>query len=110
MVFCKKCGGLCVPKKQGDKVVYVCRCCGAVQESNSKTENIVSESIKKDKPKISVFNEDSEKKKLPTVEHVCPKCKNTKAIFWMKQTRRSDEPPTRFYKCTKCGHISREYE
>jgi len=27
----------------------------------------------------------------------------------MIQTRAADEPPTRFYRCTKCGHTWREY-
>ncbi|MEM4865380.1 MAG: hypothetical protein QXY09_02690 [Acidilobaceae archaeon] len=25
------------------------------------------------------------------------------------QTRAADEPPTRFYRCTKCGYTWREY-
>jgi DNA-directed RNA polymerase subunit M len=39
----------------------------------------------------------------------CPKCSEKKVVSWMEQTRASDEPPTRFYKCTKCGHTWREY-
>lgn len=40
---------------------------------------------------------------------VCPKCSHDEAFFWMLQTRAADEPPTRFYRCAKCGHTWREY-
>ncbi|MCD6114052.1 MAG: transcription factor S, partial [Thermoprotei archaeon] len=40
----------------------------------------------------------------------CPKCGNREAYVWMMQTRAADEPPTRFYRCTKCGYTWREYE
>ena len=115
MVFCKKCEGLCAPKKQGANTIFVCRCCEAEQTEQSKQKSdkdacLICENIKKSDKKICVFDEDAENKKLPTIKHECPKCNNTKAVFWMKQTRASDEPPTRFYKCLKCGNICREYE
>ena len=42
-------------------------------------------------------------------EIACPKCNAKKAISWVEQTRASDEPPTRFYKCASCGYTWREY-
>lgn len=39
----------------------------------------------------------------------CAKCGAKKVISWIEQTRASDEPPTRFYKCLKCGHTWRDY-
>ncbi len=39
----------------------------------------------------------------------CPNCSKKKVISWMEQTRASDEPPTRFYKCLNCNHTWREY-
>ncbi len=39
----------------------------------------------------------------------CPKCKEEKIISWTEQTRASDEPPTRFYKCVNCNYTWREY-
>ena len=39
----------------------------------------------------------------------CPKCKNNKAVWWLLQTRSGDEPPTQFYRCTKCAQTWREY-
>ena len=39
----------------------------------------------------------------------CPKCDQKKIISWTEQTRSSDEPPTRFYKCVNCSYTWREY-
>ncbi len=39
----------------------------------------------------------------------CTKCGARKVISWTEQTRASDEPPTRFYKCLKCGNTWRDY-
>ena len=39
----------------------------------------------------------------------CQKCGQKKVISWMEQTRASDEPPTRFYKCLNCNNTWREY-
>ncbi len=39
----------------------------------------------------------------------CPKCRKKKVISWTEQTRASDEPPTRFYKCMECSYTWREY-
>lgn len=39
----------------------------------------------------------------------CPKCGAKKALSWVQQTRASDEPPTRFYKCVSCEYTWREY-
>ncbi len=39
----------------------------------------------------------------------CPKCNQKRVVAWMEQTRASDEPPTRFFKCLNCNHTWREY-
>lgn len=46
---------------------------------------------------------------LPTTKVECPKCGNTHAYWRLEQTRAADEPPTRIYRCTNCGHTWREY-
>ena len=33
----------------------------------------------------------------------CGGCGNWGAYYYLMQTRRADEPTTRFYKCVKCG-------
>ena len=47
---------------------------------------------------------------LPKTQEVCPKCGNDEAYWVLRQTRGSDEPETRIFECTKCGHKWREYQ
>ena len=104
MEFCDKCGSILMPKKTKTGTVFVCRNCG--KKSNKGNEIKITEKIvKEDKIKIV----DSKEDELPTTENICPECGNKEAFWWMQQTRSIDEPPTRFYKCTKCGHTWREY-
>ena len=104
MEFCKKCGGILIPKKVGGKTVFVCRNCG--KKSDGGIGVIISEKIKSEE---NIRTIEQGKEELPTSENTCPKCGNKEAFWWMQQTRSIDEPPTRFYKCTKCGHTWREY-
>ena len=45
---------------------------------------------------------------LPKTKILCPKCGNNEAFWILRQMRGSDEPESRFYTCTKCGHKWRE--
>jgi DNA-directed RNA polymerase subunit M len=47
---------------------------------------------------------------LPTADEACPKCGNPRAYWVLRQTRGADEPETRIFECTKCGHKWREYQ
>jgi transcription factor S len=47
---------------------------------------------------------------LPKTEETCPKCGNGEAYWVLRQTRGSDEPETRIFECTKCGHKWRDYQ
>ena len=47
---------------------------------------------------------------LPTTKVTCPKCGNTKAEWWLQQTRSADEAETRFLRCLECKHTWREYD
>ena len=58
---------------------------------------------------IRVIDESEEVKTMPTIEVECPKCGNNTAYWWLLQTRSGDEPPTQFYRCTKCGYTWRQY-
>jgi len=58
---------------------------------------------------IAVIDKSAEDETLPTCEFSCEKCANKVAYYWISQTRASDEPETKFMKCTKCGHIERDY-
>ena len=79
--------------------------CGYFSEAPA----VVKEEVKK-KEGIAVV-EDEEAEVVhpiePTVE--CPKCGNKGAYFWEVQTRAGDEAATKFFKCTKCKHIWRDY-
>lgn len=104
MEFCDKCGGLLVSKKVGKGMQFACRICGKKYRKGSKIK--ITEKIKRES-NIRVV--EKLKEELPTTEITCPECENNEAYWWLQQTRSVDEPPTRFYKCTKCGNTWREY-
>lgn len=109
--FCPKCGSLMLPKKEGGTTVLVCPRCGYVAQAKSEYRHSQAISRRKEKMKMVVVDEGSEKVGLPIARGVkCPKCGNEEAYYEILQTRRADEPPTRIYKCTKCGYVWREYE
>jgi DNA-directed RNA polymerase subunit M len=104
MEFCDKCGGILVLKKTKKGVEYACRICGKKYSKGSKIK--ISEKVSKE-GNIRIVEQRREE--LPITEIVCSKCGNKEAYWWLQQTRAIDEPPTRFYKCTKCNHTWREY-
>ncbi|MFW6233646.1 MAG: transcription factor S [Nanoarchaeota archaeon] len=103
MQFCPKCGAILIKKTKN----FGCPRCN--YSSKDKTKISSSEEIEKAK-EVSVVNESKGDQTLPIVPADCPKCKNSKAYFWVIQTRSSDEAETKFFKCTKCEHTWREYE
>ena len=107
-MFCEKCGGLLIPKTIGKKKKLVCVKCGYEVELDKKSKTTFSEKI--EKPKEIEIIEKKDDENLPITTAECPKCGNNKAYFWLVQTRASDEPETKFLKCTKCGHVWRVYE
>lgn len=110
--LCPRCGGLMKPVKQKGSNYMVCSRCGyraEVTESSSlRVTSKIEHSVKE---KTVVVEEQHELSKLPiTREARCKKCGHNEAYYWILQTRAADEPPTRFYKCVKCGYVWREYE
>jgi len=103
MIFCKKCGSIMMPKKD-KKGVFVCSCGFEKSEiENSRvTENM------KNKEEISVVEKDEDPS--PLVDAECKKCGHNKARFWTVQTRASDEPETKFFRCEYCNHTWRDYD
>ncbi len=115
MEFCPKCGGLLVPQKKGGggKTALVCPKCGFKKEVGNDIKYTLSQNIRhSQKDRMLVIESSENVKTLPTVKGVvtCSKCGSDEAYYWFLQTRKGDEPPTRFYKCVKCGHVWREYE
>jgi transcription factor S len=102
MQFCPKCGAILILKTKN----YGCPRCD--YSTKEKIKLISSEKPKEEKEIAVIKEKDSETN--PIVKEECPKCKNTKAYFWTMQTRSSDEAETKFFKCTKCGHIRRDYK
>ncbi|HJX49886.1 transcription factor S [Candidatus Pacearchaeota archaeon RBG_13_36_9] len=102
MEFCPKCGGLLMNKEKNSS----CLSCGYVSDSK-----ISLESTEKGKLKAEVDVVDDDASEVnPIIQAKCQKCNNNQAYFWILQTRAGDEASTRFFKCTKCKHVWREYK
>jgi DNA-directed RNA polymerase subunit M len=102
-MFCDKCGALLTPVKKGKKTVLMCVKC----KKSSKASGVITEKAKERRDKIIIV--ESEERELPKTEVECPSCGNMEAFFWLIQTRAADEPPTKFFECTKCKHRWRSY-
>jgi DNA-directed RNA polymerase subunit M len=107
MQFCKKCGSLMLPKKEDEGVFLVCTSCGHTMKAAGTEEYKLPKKVER-KAEITVL-EEAAPATLPTAKTKCPKCGNEKAYYWIRQTRSADEPSTRFYRCTECGKVWREY-
>jgi transcription factor S len=102
MKFCK-CGSIMVPSDEGG---LKCRKCGAKARLDSDDETKISTQANEKKETVVL---EKDEVTLPTLEKECPICENMQAYYWLIQTRASDEPPTQFYRCTKCRHTWRVY-
>ncbi|MCD6483108.1 MAG: transcription factor S [Candidatus Aenigmarchaeota archaeon] len=109
VMTCPKCGSLMIPKKdKNGKTILVCRRCGYKMKNTNKKIRIGSK-IKEGEKEVIVLEKREINDNLPKTHVICPKCGNDEAYWWMQQTRSADEPPTIFYKCTKCGYQWRSY-
>lgn len=116
MKFCPKNGSILMPKKEGTKTAFMCKDGGKITtkckvcdlEVGDPKDMVIKESVKEEKKDLEVIDK-GELETLPITEGECPKCKNDKAYYWLVQTRASDEPQTKFMRCTKCGHTWRDY-
>lgn len=88
--------------------VLTCPKCGATKSSAG---GMVVKTKSVDDIRKSVMEDATQKMDLlpTTEEYACEKCGNSKAYYFMRQTRSADEATTRFLECTKCGHKWREY-
>lgn len=99
MEFCE-CGGMLIPHGK----ISVCRSCG--KKVNKKINVKIKNASKQED--IAVIEDN--RPDLPKTNKECKKCKNNEAYYWLIQTRSADEPPTQFFKCTKCKYTWREYK
>jgi DNA-directed RNA polymerase subunit M len=104
MEFCPKCGSLLIPKDG----LFECRCgyTKALDQKESEEYNLREQVGRK--RDILVIEE--EVATMPKAKVECKKCHNGEAYYWMLQTRSSDEPATKFFRCTKCKYTWREYD
>ena len=94
-----------VPKKENGKSFLQCTKCSNKEMTES--VEIKDSRVKEKERDVEVVEKEVEA--LPSVEAECPECGNDQAYFWTQQTRASDEPETKFFKCTKCKHTWRDY-
>ncbi|ESQ23662.1 MAG: transcription factor S, archaeal [uncultured Acidilobus sp. MG] len=112
--FCPRCGTLMRPRVINGKAYLECPKCGYREELQPQSKNELSHThrvLHTPKEKIVVVDATAPP---PTAQVLkgsvrCPRCGNDEVLVWMMQTRAADEPPTRFYRCTKCGYTWREY-
>jgi len=112
-IFCPECKSLITTKtKKAGKNMYIKECPSCGYQIPFGNKNVSSEkfalSEKAQSKKIEVI-EDEKKETQPTIKKRCPECGNNKAYWKLEQTRAADEPETRLYTCTECGHTWRKY-
>lgn len=103
-MFCPKCKRLMRP--DSDAGSWICVTCGVKSKMGRGRE--VGRSAPTGKAMALV--EEKASATLPTADEECPKCGNSKAYWVLRQTRGADEPETRIFECTTCGHKWREYQ
>ncbi len=110
--FCPRCGSVMVPQLRDGKKVLVCPKCGYVEEAEDVDYTFVNKAQRSPKDMIIVVdaNEPPPTAVVLKGKIRCPRCGHDEVYFWMQQTRSADEPPTRFYRCAKCGYSWREYD
>ena len=91
------------PKKEKNKTVLQCGC--GFKEIKEEGIQLKDKKIKEEKL-VEVI--EKEVNVLPVCDQLCVKCGNDKAYYEIKQMRSADEPPSKFTKCTKCGHTERD--
>jgi DNA-directed RNA polymerase subunit M len=99
-MFCPECGALLYP--DGD--VMICRKCRFTKEKGGERRVV---SVREER-EVTVLEGD-DISVLPKTKATCPECNHHEAYWILRQTRAADEPETRIYTCTQCGHKWREY-
>ncbi len=100
-MFCPECKSLMFPTEG----YFECRKCGF----KSKIADYKASTIQKATEEREMMVIEGDLDTLPKTRIECEKCKNKEAYWVLRQTRAADEPETRIYRCTKCGHTWREY-
>ena len=104
-MFCPKCKSIMMPKKEKNHTVMQCSC--GYREIKDGAVKIIDKSNVEEK-KLVIIEKPVET--LPIAKEKCHKCGNDSAYYELRQTRSADESPTKFLRCTKCGHMWRDYD
>ncbi len=104
-----------VSEKKDGETVMKCRSCGNIQDVEGGDYTVTEEKEEDPMDRLNVSSEDDKSTTRPTTKRECPNCSESsddekEHEWWMEQTRASDEPPTRFYECTECGNVHKEYD
>jgi DNA-directed RNA polymerase subunit M len=106
MQFCDECGSLM--HVEGE--VMVCSSCEARATMDEELSEQYTSTEEQSDEDVIETEEGANFEGKPTSEDVvCEACGHGVAWYTIKQTASADEPPTRFFKCTECGHRWREY-
>jgi len=105
--FCGKCGNLLAVERKRKRSFLVCK--KGHKQTMKREKIVISEHIGNQRRGIVVMGKDEGIAELPRTKIMCPKCDHMEAHWWMQQTRTADEPPTLFYRCTKCNYSWRNY-
>ncbi len=88
----------------------VCTDCGATGERDEGLADRFVSTEKQSTDDVIETEEGLNFEGKPTATDVtCDECGHGVAWYTIKQTASADEPPTRFFKCKKCGYRWREY-
>jgi len=106
MQFCDDCGSM----MHVDGDVMVCSSCGVeVPKDEERAADFVTTEAQTDDDVIETEEGANFEGKPTSSDVTCEECGHGEAWYTIKQTGSADEPPTRFFKCTECGHRWREY-
>jgi len=85
-----------------------CKKCGYVRDlSDSDRLKRVN---RREEKEITIIEDLEEISTLPTCTQRCPECGCNTAYWWLRQLRSADESEVRFFRCTACGRVWREYD
>ncbi len=108
MQFCDQCGSLM--RRDGSWMVCSASGCDGRQSVDEDLAASFVHTEEQGETEVIETDESVAQEGLPTTDDVrCDDCGNTTAWYTLKQTASADEPPTRFFKCTECGHRWRGY-
>ncbi len=115
MRFCPRCGSLMMLRIENGRRVWVCPSCGYREEVGQGSQEQQMAVLKQrinhhPRERLIVVDKSKQVESLPKTRAICPRCGYHEAYYWLVQTRKADEPPTRFFKCVRCGYVWREYD